>query len=131
VSEFESRSQNRPRLRGLLWLLALAVLPLLLIGGVEFALWLNCSETRCHVTRTEGWVAFERRLDWFFPCDRDTAVYLARSLDDQATWTQLTPTDPGAVLSIEWTGPRHLRVHLLTGMSYVEQVENVAIEWVH
>jgi hypothetical protein len=60
MSDLESRTQNRPRLRGLHWL-ALAAVPLLLIGGVEFALWLNCTETICHVTRSEGWVAFERR----------------------------------------------------------------------
>jgi hypothetical protein len=99
------------------------------VAGATLALRWNCTETLCHVTAGEGWVAFERRLDWFLPADTDTVVYLARSLEDRSSWRRLMPTDPGPVLSMEWKDARRLQIKMLSGASHLDRVDDVTIEW--
>jgi len=104
------------------------VMPLLLVGGCW---WWNTEVTFGPIAEGDGWVAFQRRVDYAFPADADTSAWLARSLDQQNTWVRLAPTDTVRDATFEWVGPRHLRVRTsaVPTAEFVRDIEGIRIEW--
>lgn len=84
------------------------------------------------VARGPEWIAFVRRVDYAFPADADTSVYLARSLEDRSTWHRLAPVDGvRREIVFTWLAPRHLRVESpdLPVEGLVKAIDGVTIEW--
>jgi hypothetical protein len=121
--------QRRRARRGCLaWLLtALLAPPAALVLLWEW----GTTTTVAPIATGDGWVAFVRRVDYAFPADADTSLWLGRDLADRATWHRLAPTDSVRDVRLTWIAPRVLEVRGAdpSRTDLVRRVGDVAIEW--
>lgn len=83
------------------------------------------------IANGDGWVAFLRRVDYAFPADADTSLWLGRSLADRSTWHRLAPTDTVREVTLVWRGPRQLEIRGAdpARTDLVRAVEDVVVDW--
>jgi hypothetical protein len=81
------------------------------------------------VVRGVEWTAFERCIDYTVIADRDTALYLARSIDDEGSWYRLAPTDTHLMGPMVWVTPTHLRIPTTYRAGCLRSLDNIVIEW--
>lgn len=82
-----------------------------------------------YVTVNGTWTAFERCVDYNFIPDSDTSLYLARSVEDRATWVRLAPTDTHLMGPMEWKGSNCLCIPAAFRDGCRTRVDDVVIEW--
>ena len=127
------RVRARPMISRWFRWVGFTILLLLAIRGAAAlsldALSLCASEELRGVTPGETWTAFERCIDYNFIADRDTALYLARSVEDKSTWIRIAPTDTHLRGAMEWRGPKHLWVPALYRDGCLRSFDDVVIEW--
>lgn len=110
-------------------MVALLLAAALLAGLLYVAFRMLVQQRFGPIAQGEGWVAFIRTVE--VGIDRDTYVYLGRSVDDEDTWHLLAPTDTVATARFEWVTAKHLRIAAWPGPPRrgQEQVEDIRIEW--
>jgi hypothetical protein len=115
--------------RGRRGCLVAAVTTAVLVGLLYAAYRWYVRESVGPVAQGEGWVAFLRTVD--VGIDRDTYVYLARSVRDRSSRVRLAPIDTVVAARFEWVGPKHLRIAAWPRPPRrgKTRVEDVTIEW--
>lgn len=91
--------------------------------------WGVAEEELRYVAEGSGWTAFERCIDYNFIADRDTVLYLARSIHDESTWFRIAPTDTHLGGAMVWVTPRHLRIPAAYRDGCLRGLDDVVIEW--
>jgi hypothetical protein len=110
---------------------------LLLLLAARGAWALALDALRCAVSEEEirevapggSWTAFERCIDYHLISDRDTVLYLARDIGDEATWYRVAPTDTHLHGPMVWMTPTHLRIPAAYRDGCLRSLDDVVIEW--
>jgi hypothetical protein len=121
------------RIRLLRWT-GLTVLLLLALRGAATLFmavlgWCVATEELRYVTPGVSWTAFERCIDYNFIADRDTVLYLARSVDDKSTWVRIAPTDTRLGGPMKWRDAKRLWIPAAFRDGCLRSVDDVVIEW--
>ncbi len=100
-----------------------------LAAGMDILRWGISNDHLRHIATGARWTAFELCIDYTIIADRDTVLYMARSIDDRSTWFRIAPTDTRLTGSIEWVTPQHLRIPALYRDGCLRGLDDVVIEW--
>lgn len=120
-------------LRVLRWV-AMALLLLLAARGawalaLDALRWGMATDEIRHVAPGVSWTAFERCIDYNLIADRDTVLYLARAIHDEATWYRIAPTDTHLDGPMIWVTPTRLRIPAAYRDGCLRGLDDVVIEW--